>query len=63
MKLKSLLVFLLLICLTTMTTVTIYLIHNKTSELDISVIVSMVVGGMFVTLGMVRRKHKEEGRG
>ncbi|PFG12116.1 hypothetical protein [Bacillus sp. es.036] len=63
MKLKSLLVILFLICMTTVTMATIYLIHNKTTELDIPVIVSMVVGGMFVILGMVRRKHKEEGRG
>jgi uncharacterized integral membrane protein len=63
MNLKSFLVILFLICLTTMTTVAIYFINNKTTELDIPVIVSMVVGGMLVILAMVRRKHKEEGRG
>ncbi|WP_166000450.1 hypothetical protein [Bacillus sp. Cs-700] len=63
MKLKSLLVILLFICLTTMSTAAIYFINNKTPGINIPVIVSMVVGGMFVILAMVRRKHKEEGRG
>ncbi|QHA90939.1 hypothetical protein [Bacillus sp. N1-1] len=62
MNWKSFLVILLLICLTTMTTVAIYFINNRTTEFNIPVIVSMVAGGMFVILAMVRRKHKEEGR-
>lgn len=62
MKVKSFLVIQLLICLAMMTTVATYFINNKTTELDIPVIVSMAVGGLFVMLGMLRKKHMGEGR-
>jgi hypothetical protein len=63
MKLKTYLVEILFIGLTTINILAIYHLNEKADGIDIEVIVSMSVGGMFVMLGMLRKKHKEEGRG
>ncbi|WP_273833740.1 hypothetical protein [Guptibacillus sedimenti] len=60
---KALFVKLLLIVFTTITMITIYYENQSAVGIDIGVIASMSVGGMFVFLGAQLNKYKGEQKG